>query len=121
MYKQITAGLLLVVISLQILNRVVIYIDYYTNTAAYFKNCENKAKMSMHCNGKCQMMKKIQQQEKKDQQNPERRNGMDELIADKSSYITFNINTSLSGQLYYPCNDNRIAAMPRSYFHPPGA
>lgn len=27
----------------------------------------------MHCNGKCQMMKKLQQEEKKDQENPERK------------------------------------------------
>lgn len=27
----------------------------------------------MHCNGKCQLMKKLQQEEKKDQENPERK------------------------------------------------
>ena len=121
MFKQLIAGLLLVAITLQILNKAVIYIDYYTNTAAYFKNCENKAKLSMHCNGKCQMMKKIQQQEKKDQQNPERRVGMDEVISSRSYFISLNILHCSAKQVYHFYNDSRTAAMPRSFFHPPGA
>ena len=47
--------------------------DYYTNTQAYAKQCQNKDKPQMHCNGKCQMVKKIQQEEKKDQDNSERK------------------------------------------------
>ena len=42
--------------------------DYYANTAAYAKKCINKAKPAMHCNGKCQMMKQLQQEEKNEQQ-----------------------------------------------------
>lgn len=120
MYKQIIAALLLVVVSLQIMNRAVIYVDYYTNTAAYFKNCENKAKLSMHCNGKCQMMKKIQQEEKKDQQNPGKRSGMDEVITIKSSFIAVSYNTIPLKQTHRLFNDSRTSTMPRSYFHPPG-
>ena len=90
MFKQITAGILLVAISLQILNRAVIYIDYYTNTAAFAKNCVNKARPMMHCNGKCQMMKKLQEQEKKDSQAPERRSFNDEIISSKSFLVAPN-------------------------------
>ena len=112
--------MLLVAITLQILNKAVVYIDYYTNTAAYFKNCENKAKISMHCNGKCQMMKKIQQQEKKDQQNPERRTSMDEIISPKSCFVSPSILYCAVKQVFHLYNDSRTAAMPRSCFHPPG-
>lgn len=42
--------------------------DYYANTAAYAKNCINKSKPVLHCNGKCQMMKQLQEEEKKEQQ-----------------------------------------------------
>ena len=120
MLKQITAAFLLMVISLQILNRAVIYIDYYTNTAAYFKNCENKAKLSMHCNGKCQMIKKLQQQEKDDHQNPGKRSGMDEVITVQSfSKLATSLQIA-TAPVYFLHNDNRMCAMPRSYFHPPG-
>jgi hypothetical protein len=40
-------------------------LDYYANTNAYARNCINKARPAMHCNGKCQMMKKILEAEKK--------------------------------------------------------
>ncbi|KEQ28253.1 hypothetical protein N180_01060 [Pedobacter antarcticus 4BY] len=33
--------------------------DYYINTAKYANNCENKSRPKMHCQGKCQMMKKL--------------------------------------------------------------
>jgi hypothetical protein len=77
MFKQVTAVVLLAALSLQILNRTVIYIGYYANMAAYAKSCENKARPVMHCNGKCQMMKKLQQEEKKDSQLPERKSTND--------------------------------------------
>lgn len=42
--------------------------DYYANTVAYAKNCINKTRPALHCNGKCQMMKQLQEEEKKEQQ-----------------------------------------------------
>ncbi len=43
----------------------------------------------MHCNGKCQMMKKLQQQEKSDQGNPERKmENKIEVISAKSFFAT---------------------------------
>jgi hypothetical protein len=35
-----------------------IRLDYLLNRASFVKNCENKARPALHCNGKCQMMKK---------------------------------------------------------------
>lgn len=55
-------------------------LDYFANTTAYAKNCVNKAKPKLHCNGKCQMMKKIQQEEKKNQQIPERKSETNDLV-----------------------------------------
>jgi hypothetical protein len=37
--------------------------DYMVNLEAYKKACVNKAKPMMHCNGKCQMLKKMKKQE----------------------------------------------------------
>ncbi len=51
---------------MQTFNRYVIIADYNINPQAFANNCINKAKPQMHCNGKCQMMKKILEQEKKE-------------------------------------------------------
>ena len=81
MFKQLTVVILLTAFAMQTFNRAVIVFNYYTNTASFAKNCENKAKPMLHCNGRCQMMKKLKQEENKDKQNPERRNdNKDEVL-----------------------------------------
>jgi hypothetical protein len=73
MLKQLTAALLILAFTASTFCRTVIVLDYYANTAAYAKACINKARLAMHCNGKCQMMKKLEQEEKNDQDNLERK------------------------------------------------
>ncbi len=95
MLKQIIAFLFLSAFVLQTFSKAFIMADYFVNTQAYAKNCENKAKPKMHCNGKCQMMKKLKQEEKKDEQNPERKmeNKNEYVLSSKSFYpvLKFNI------------------------------
>ena len=57
---------------LQTFSQGFIIADYYVHTAAYAKVCINKSRPALHCNGKCQMMKKMQEAEKKEQENAER-------------------------------------------------
>ena len=121
MYKQFTACILLAAILLQMLNKAVVYIDYYANTAAYAKNCENKAIPLMHCNGKCQMMKKLKEQEKKESQAPERRSVNDEVVSSKSFFASVNYFFSGAKPVYNSYTDGRLASRPRTCFHPPGA
>ena len=52
----------------------------------------------MHCNGECQMIKKLQQEDSKDQQNPERK-------GDDKSEIVFYIRSSFASVPVY--NDTR--------------
>ncbi|MFT3932493.1 MAG: hypothetical protein QM726_02665 [Chitinophagaceae bacterium] len=73
MLKQLTAAVLILAFTASTFCRTVIVLDYYANTTAYAKDCINKARKEMHCNGKCQMMKKLDQQEKDDQDNLERK------------------------------------------------
>ena len=73
MWKQLTAALLVLAFTASTFCRTVIVLDYYANTASYAKACINKARLAMHCNGKCQMMKKLEQEEKNDQDNLERK------------------------------------------------
>ncbi|MFN5333879.1 MAG: hypothetical protein ACK5BV_01670, partial [Bacteroidota bacterium] len=42
--------------------------DYYVNTANYIKNCINKTKPQSTCQGKCQMMKKMREDQQKEEQ-----------------------------------------------------
>jgi hypothetical protein len=56
----------------QSFSRTWVVADYWLNTGYYAARCENKARPEMHCNGKCQMMKKIRAEERKDAENQER-------------------------------------------------
>lgn len=113
--------MLLLAVSLQILNKAVIYIDYYANTAAYAKNCVNKALPLMKCNGKCQMMKKLKQEEKKDSQAPERKPVNDQVISSRSFFATLDHFSIDSHPYYYSFQSDGLVNMPRYHFHPPGA
>jgi len=66
-----------------------IVFDYYVNTSAYEKDCINKDKPWLHCNGKCQMAKKMRQEENKDQQNPDRKadNKNETVLSSKSFFV----------------------------------
>lgn len=98
-------------------------LDYVLNTGAYAKNCENKARPKMHCNGKCQMMKKLKQEEKKDQQNPDRKleNKSEVTLSSKSFFASFDIVPLIQQSISYSeLSSDRELKMPRSIFHPPG-
>ncbi len=70
MRKLITI-LLFLSFAVQTCSIALVFIDYYANKAAYEKICINKMRPMMHCNGKCQMMKKLREQEKKQDQQQE--------------------------------------------------
>lgn len=97
--------------------------DYYTNTAKYAANCENKARPKMHCNGKCQMMKKLKQEEKKDQENPERKdeNKNEVLLFAKPFFTAVAQNNcfSVAVKAYLPYKGSIIIDRSLSIFHPP--
>jgi hypothetical protein len=65
--------MLLVAFAMQTFQKSLIVIGYYANTTAFAKNCENKARPVIKCHGKCQMMKKLKAEEKKEAQSPERK------------------------------------------------
>jgi len=72
LYKSLAAFVLLAAVLLQSFSKVLLIADYYTNSLAYAKNCENKLKPKLKCKGKCQMIKKIKREEKEEKQNPGR-------------------------------------------------
>jgi hypothetical protein len=78
----------------QTFSKAFVVIDYYTNKAVYEKSCINKMRPMMHCNGKCQMMKKLREQEKKEQQNERNGNFRFEVLS-ATSYFTLIFNAPL--------------------------
>jgi hypothetical protein len=121
MIKQLTAFIFLVAFMAHTFNRAVIVFDYYTNTAAFAKNCENKARPQMHCNGKCQMMKKLQQEEKKDQSNPERKmENKNEVVAERSLYPAIVYDPAIIISQFPSFNIGTPIDIAGDFFHPPG-
>lgn len=50
---------MLLIFSFQEFSRSIILADYNTNIEKYQRACVNKARPKLHCNGKCQMIKKM--------------------------------------------------------------
>lgn len=75
----------------------------------------------LHCNGKCVLAKKLRQEEKKDQQNPERKlENRVEIFC--SSRIAIDIPNFSVSRLYYS-NYPQMGLTDLSFpvFHPPSA
>jgi hypothetical protein len=75
----------------------------------------------MHCNGHCVLMKKLKDQETKDQQTPERKSeNKSEIISAGSFYTTPDV---LSIQkvplMFLAYQETTLLKQPGSIFHPP--
>ena len=74
MYRQLLAAVLMLAFTVQTFNQGLIVLGFYANQDAIAnKLCVNKAKPKMLCHGKCQLMKKLQEEEKNDKENSERK------------------------------------------------
>jgi hypothetical protein len=120
MFKPLIASIILLAFVIQTFSGQVIQLNYYLNTGAFAKNCENKMKPKMHCNGKCQMMKKMQEEEKKDQQVPERKSTNKNVVLSSGSFFC-----SIAAHLMIIQNIFPLKVFPApihrsfSVFHPP--
>jgi hypothetical protein len=121
MIKRIFAITLLLAFAMQMFSKAFIVFDYFANTQSFAKNCVNKAKPKMHCNGKCQMMKKLQQEEKKESQVPERKgeNKMEELSTKSFFAIVPSIFSVQISSNYPTIPEMSPIKMPRENFRPP--
>lgn len=105
----------------QTFNRAFLVADYYINTESFAKDCENKAVVELKCKGKCQLMKKLAEEEKKDQRMPDRKlENKNEVISSKSFYAKAPAPVDVAKQSFavlQPC------LLPRGVngdiFHPP--
>jgi hypothetical protein len=68
--QKIVAAILILAFLGQSFNQYWYFLDYLVEKKEYIARCENKARPQMHCNGKCQLMKKIRAQQDKEQGRP---------------------------------------------------
>jgi hypothetical protein len=121
-FRQITTILLLTAFVAQTFSSGFVLLDYYTNPVAFAQHCINKALPKMHCNGKCQLMKKIEAEEKKEQENTQRFGNLKmEVLSAKSCYpslpiLSFTLLTAVKNAL--ACNSSTTDRS-IDFFHPP--
>ncbi len=75
----------------------------------------------MHCNGHCQLMKQIEEEEKKSQQHPERKLEFKNEItlSSKSFFPELTFITLSQPSVYHQIIMGMEIKRPRSVFHPP--
>ena len=120
MIKRMIALVFLLAFAMQTFSRAFIVFDYFMNTKSFAKNCENKARPKMHCNGKCQMMKKLKQEEKKDEQNSERRSAnKNETLSSRSFFYLITFFSEHPKNYYFIKASAPAVDRAFSIFHPP--
>jgi hypothetical protein len=118
--KRVGTILLLIVFFAQCFAQSFILVKFYVNQSYYQSICENKARPMLHCNGKCQLAKRLKQAEKKDQQNSSRHldNNNNEVICFPASSYNFCCASLLKNHFGH-FQDNHTVEFPVSIFHPP--
>lgn len=98
------------------------YLDYVINKATFEENCINKAKSWLNCNGKCQLMQKLAESEKKQQNSPEMKLAAKmEVLSSRSFYTnTISIAYTVTNSRFSIPNTGCPVDQPSSFFHPPG-
>ena len=88
LFRFLVSLIFLLAVLLQTFSKDFVVLDYYINTDSYAKNCVNKEKPKLQCKGKCQMMKKAREEEKKEQDKPSgrERNKRDIFLSSKSFF-----------------------------------
>ena len=105
----------------QTFSRSIAMADYLVNLEAYKKACVNKAKPKMHCNGKCQMMKKLKKQEGNSQANlPAPIFNQNELVlSSKSFFPSLYFVNVIYTYTFYTYTDDFSSNYLASIFRPP--
>jgi hypothetical protein len=120
--QKLLASILLFAFLGQSFNQGWYYLDYQIQRKEYVRRCVNKARPMLHCNGKCQLMKKIEDQQKKEQgQPPEMKYaGKIEVLSSKSSYLlTFDALIAEITKCYFIFNSGEVTDQSHTIFHPP--
>ena len=120
--NRIIAILMIMIFCCQIFDRSIITLDFYVNQNYIAKNlCENRDKPQLHCDGKCQLCKKLKQEDNKDKQNgAQQKENRVEVLSSKTFFAEINIPFSTRiKQSYFLKNTNFVIDQSYPFFHPP--
>jgi len=123
LHRLVAFGLLLIFLAYTF-SKYVIVADYYSNRQAYMQQCENKNKPWMHCNGKCQLAKKLQQQDASDKQSADQKSGSGKnpTLSSKSWFTSIAAPPQSSAVFnFLQLCLGKVMQMPKTFFHPPGS
>lgn len=95
-------------------------LSYYANTKAYAEYCINKSRPKLHCNGKCQLAKKIQQEESKEQKNL-LKSAPEIVLINQNSFASVPqlMSASANDRPYLLLSIGHTQDALQSFFHPP--
>lgn len=118
--KPFLVAILLIVFAAQSFGNVWLWIDYKINLEKYAKNCINKARPMLQCKGKCQLAKKIQEEEIKKQKDAEKAAPkIDYNLSSKHFFLSVNYSIIKTSPYFYIPESGTAIKMPRSIFRPP--
>lgn len=118
--RQIFTFLLMTAFALQTFSQYIIAAEYRINTAAFAKNCINKAKPILKCKGKCQMMKKMQEEQKEKETAQKKGVETNTSISSKSFFCnTVIILPSMLKNQFPQISYSATSAHLQEIFHPP--
>jgi len=105
----------------QSFSKLFIVLDFQLNRSYIAQNlCVNRNKPQMHCNGKCHMMKVMKQEQKKDQDNPERKaENKFELICADCPQAKLTPAFTFTAISYPRIKETIYAGFFTTFFHPP--
>jgi hypothetical protein len=119
--KQVPVILLLVGFLGQTFSKYFIVLDYQLNKSYIAANlCENRNRPEMKCAGKCYLCRRLKNEEKKDQDNPERKAENKFESTSFPSGLVLRHPTPVTTTLQYPHFQEAICnSFTGSVFHPP--
>lgn len=124
MRKQLITVFLMMIWCCQLSGRYMVMFEFYLNQAYVAQNlCVNKDKPQLHCNGKCHLRKQLNEEERRDQNNPERRaENKAEIFYDASFAIADITPAYTILDVTYNSPDCIGKPIDQTYtiFHPPG-
>lgn len=120
--RKLLVIILLLAISGQTFSQGWNYLGYLLQKKAYLEKCENKSRPQLHCNGKCQLMKKIAEQEKKERgEAPELKLSAKAEAAVSATFISLYLEqpTAVKHAVFIRHTIGSPVAMTQAIFHPP--
>jgi hypothetical protein len=121
MWRYLLASFLLISFLIQTFSTHLLVTNFYANQKYIAANlCINKSKPEMKCSGKCQLTKKLNDEENKDKQNPVRKSeNKEEVISSLSFFSTITSNWKIRKSLYPSYKENLFSRDSHTFFHPP--